>query len=144
MTGGPFQAIPIERVFRASAAIFLAALLVSLRFDSLAVSAGVAAGTAITLAILWSWRFMVARAFDPRSPNRALALAVGFAKLPVIGAAVYFLVTRQLVSAPALVAGMLVPQVAVALVALGKHLSKRDPIPAETTEAETAHAAPRH
>jgi hypothetical protein len=66
-------------------------------------------------------------------------MAMGLLKLPVLGAIVYFLIGRDLVSAPAFAAGFVIPQVAIALLAVGGLSAST--LPRTTEEAE--HAAPR-
>ncbi len=126
--------IPLRRAYGASVAIFLAALLVSLGFDSLRVSLGLTAGTGLALAILGSWQLLVSKAFDPKAPRRALAVWVGLLKLPVLGGIVYVLIGRDLVSAPAFAGGFGIPQVAILVLVIGNHLGKPN---------GAAHAAPR-
>jgi hypothetical protein len=129
MLGG---GVTLRKAYSASASIYLAALLVSLGFYSLRVSLGLTAGTALSLGILASWQFIVANAFDPASPKKHVALALGLAKLPIIGFVVWALIGRDLVSAPAFAVGFIIPQIAIALLAVGRKSGK-----------DAVHAAPR-
>lgn len=118
--------VTLDRAYRAAVVIYLAALLVSLRFGSLAISAGLTLGCALTLAILWSWQLMIRRAFDPASPNKSLAIAVGFLKLPLLAGVVYVAIGSELVHPVALAAGMPIPLIAVTLLAIGNRTSRKE------------------
>ena len=89
------RGILLEKAYGASVMIGAAVLLVSLRFDSFAISAGVVTGTALAMAVLASWQWIARRALTPDSPSRNLALALGMLKLPLLGAVVYVLVGRE-------------------------------------------------
>jgi hypothetical protein len=109
--------ISLERAYRASAAIWAGALLVSLRSGSLAVCLGLTLGCAITLGVFASWELMVRKALAPRAAHRGAALAVGFLKLPIVAGLVYALVSREVVHPVALAAGLPIPLIAVTLLA---------------------------
>jgi hypothetical protein len=147
--------ISLTKAYGASIAIGLAALLVSLGFRSAAITLGLLAGTALALGILASLEFIVSRAMNPKAPRRGLAIALGLVKLPVAAAIVWALVGRDLVSGPAFALGFMVPQVAIALLAVGGRAAV-PPDPGgegraaaggagwgEVTRTEAGHAAPR-
>lgn len=133
------RGVALGRAYRAVAAVFLAALLVSLGFYSLRISLGLASGCALGLGILASWQLIVSRAFTPSAPRRGLALLVGFLKLPLIGAIVYALVGRDLVSPAAFAAGFAIPQVSILLLAVGGFGAART----DRNPERAIHAAPR-
>jgi hypothetical protein len=121
------RGISLNKAYEASLAIFLAALLVSLRWESLAVSLGLASGTALAMGLIRSWQLLVERALDPardRASGARLGKAVlfGLLKLPALGAIVYVLVGREWVDPIAFAAGVAIPQLALALLALGARL----------------------
>lgn len=137
-SSGEFRAVPLlSRAHSASLAIYLAALLVSLRFDSLQVSLGLTAGTALAMGLLATWQFVVPRAFGPGSKRgKRAAVAIALVKLPVVSAILWLLLSNQLVSGGAFVAGLMAPQLAIGLLALGARVNK-------VSTQEVAHAAPR-
>lgn len=135
----PIPGVTLARAYRAATAIFLAALLVSLGFDSIKVSLGVAAGFALGLSVLWSWQVVVLKALDPAAPRRFVAAALALLKLPVLGAVVWLLFTHELVQPGAFAVGLAIPQVAVALLTIGARAPARPRIVRE----REVHAAPR-
>jgi hypothetical protein len=136
------EANMLRKAYRASALIYLAALLVSLGARSAHLSLGITAGFGIAVLVFASWQLIVGQAIRPRradfpaaradSPaeeappparagrRRALAIGLGLAKLPILLAAVYLLIGRELVSPLGFLGGFLIPQVALALLALGR------------------------
>lgn len=139
----------LRRTYRASFIVFLAALLVSLGYRSAFVSLGLLAGWALAILVLLSWQFIVKNAFGPQAPGprgnspeaaapagenspesapqaanpgnrKALAVGLGLAKLPILGAVVYALIGRGLVSAEAFAIGFVIPQLTIALLAVGR------------------------
>lgn len=133
----------VRRAHRAGVVLFLTALLISLGMRSAHVSLGLFAGYALATLVLLSWQFIVKHALAPRareispgapgenpqpdarpgapSPRlRALAVGLGLAKLPILGAIVYVLVGRQAVSPEGFAVGFIIPQLAVALLAIGR------------------------
>jgi hypothetical protein len=133
----------LRRTYRASVLVFATALLVSLGMRSAFVSLGVAAGYAIAILILLSWQFIVRHALagPPRgeSPARpgessaaaqsagpqpagrkGLAIGLGLAKFPILLAVTCVLIGRGLVSPEAFVAGFLIPQLTLVLLAVGR------------------------
>ncbi|HVY62969.1 MAG TPA: hypothetical protein VHF22_15030 [Planctomycetota bacterium] len=138
---GEFRAVPLRgialaRAYRATLAIYLSGLLVSLRFDSLKVSLGLTAGTALATAVLASWQFVVSRAFGPgRQGGKGWAVALGLVKFPVVCGILYLLISRGLVSPEAFAVGFLFPLLAIALLAVGGRMGN--------LSSEATHAAPR-
>jgi hypothetical protein len=130
----------LHRTYRASALVFLAALLVSLGARSAWISGGIAAGYGLGIAVLLSWQFIVrhalggglsprpggeisaaaARAAAPAAPRRGLAIGLGVAKIPVLLALIYLLIGRGWVSPLGFAAGFVIPQVTIALLAVGR------------------------
>ena len=148
------RGVSLRKVYGASVAIWLAALLVSLQLDSFAISAGLTAGFATSLGVLASWQFIVSQAFGApaeagagresqagpaghgrvKAPRRKLAIALAFLKIPLVGAVVYGFVGREWVSGPGFAAGFILPHAAIAVLAIGARSEARK---------EPAHAAPR-
>ena len=123
------RGISLSKVYEASFAIFLAALLVSLRWESLQVSLGLAVGTGLALAVLASWQVAIRRAFAGTGSSAAEVkrakvpvVALALLKLPVMGAVVYLMVGRGWVSPIAFAAGVAIPQIAVTVMAIGGRL----------------------
>lgn len=113
----------LTRVYRNILLLYLVALLVSLGFVSARISIGLTAGTALGVAILASWQWTVARSFGPGKGSRFGPGALMLVKLPLVGAAIYFLLARDLVSPGAFALGFLIPQASIGLLALGQRLA---------------------
>jgi hypothetical protein len=141
MTAAMFTEGTLRRTYRASALVFLGALLLSLGAMSARLSLGIAAGYAVAVLVLLSWQFIVKNALAPSgevpspdgrggeispaagprpAPQRGLAVGLGLAKLPILGAVVYALIGRGLVSPEGFAAGFVIPQVTLALMAVGR------------------------
>jgi len=112
----------IRRVYRNALLLYLVALLVSLGMVSARISLGLTAGTALGVGIIASWQWAVARAFAPAKRSRMGPGVLMLLKLPIVGAAIYFLLTRDLVSPGAFAVGFLIPQASIALLALGQRM----------------------
>lgn len=145
MSGGRRnEADILARTYRASVLVFLAALLVSLGARSAFLSLGIAAGFGLALALLASWQLMVGQLLGAKVPGagaektpvagagalqtqrrRGLAVGLALAKLPILLAVIYVLVGRELVSPLGLLGGFAIPQVTLALLALGGAASRR-------------------
>lgn len=111
------------RVHRASLAIFLVCLLLSLQWGSWKVAFGVVTGWALATALLVFWQAIVRVAFGQEQPRPFLVGVSLLVKLPVVGAFVWFLISRHLVSPAAFALGFALPQVAVAVLAVGGGLA---------------------
>jgi hypothetical protein len=131
------RGISLSKVNEASFAIFLAALLVSLRWESLAVSGGLALGTGLALGSLATWRYVIGQVFaappardaaagvsrEALKPRGTLVLALAFLKLPVLALVVYLAIGRGWVDPLSFAAGVAIPQAAMTLLAVGRKLS---------------------
>jgi len=113
------RGIPLSKAYEASLAIYLAALLVSLGWDSFPVTLGLTIGTALAVGLLATWEFMVRRAFDPAQPSKLPLVTFGLLKLPFAGLVVYLVVGRGWANPLAFAAGLAVPQVALVVMAIG-------------------------
>lgn len=124
------------RVQRGALALFLVALLVSLQQASLAVSLGLFCGYALGAAILWSWQVVARRAFDPAKPRPGLAGIFFLLKLPLVGAAVWLLISKDLVHPMWFAGGFTIPQVVVGLFAVAGR-GARGPVTEDRTRVAT-------
>ncbi len=134
-TARPPELAFIHKILRMSGLLFLVALLISLGFRSLRISLGLAAGTALATLVILYWRWLVRRAFSPGAQRRGKGFLAftALVKLPAVGAAIWALVTYDLVSIAAFAIGFTIPQLATALLALGARLAapSREPSPRE-------------
>lgn len=114
------QAAIIGRTYRGSFAVLLAALAVSLQWVSLPISFGVVAGYLLGAGVLLFWQKVVGAAFRPERPRPALAGVLLLVKLPVMGALVWFLLSRGLVHPWSFAFGCAIPQLTMMLLAFGR------------------------
>lgn len=119
----------LRKVYRTSLAGLLVALLVSLRWASWQVSAGVAAGWGLSVGILAFWQLVVRLAFGGDAPRPGVAGLALLLKLPVAAAVVWLLISRVQVDPIAFAVGFLIPQTAIGLLVVVRKGS-RAPRPA--------------
>ena len=122
----------LRRVYKGSGAIFLVALLVSLRWARLDISLGVACGWLLAIGLLVSWQVVAGLAFDRERPRPGLAGLFLVLKLPLIGAIVWLLISKQIVEPIGFAAGFMIPQVTIVLLTVGG-ISDRSRASARTT-----------
>jgi hypothetical protein len=116
----------LGRAVRASGAIYLGVLLVALGTRSVEPSLGITLGYALAVGLIASWSFIVRAVFTPEAARdagaakrRTLAIALAIVKLPLLGAVVYAVVARGMVSASGFAGGFAIPQLTLVLFAIG-------------------------
>lgn len=122
----------LKRVYSASAVLFLVALLFSLRWASVAISLGLAAGYLLGLVPFLYWDWSIRRFFTltegkaserPGNTGRLLVMLFGlFVKLPLVCLACYLLFRHEVVNLVAFLAGLLIVQLTLVMRFIGRRL----------------------
>ncbi|MHC4390376.1 MAG: hypothetical protein ACYS22_03555 [Planctomycetota bacterium] len=112
----------LSKVYRVSFAFILVALLLSLQMGNLRVSGGLAAGYALAAFVLFFWQAVIGLAMNPDKPRPALAGVALLVKMPLLAAAVWVLMSKGWVNPAALAIGFLIPQLTMAVLALGRRV----------------------
>ncbi|GIW71957.1 MAG: hypothetical protein KatS3mg102_1499 [Planctomycetota bacterium] len=120
----------VDRAMGRAVLLWLVALLLLLGTLDLGAILGLSAGFGLALALLAGWRYLVPRALRPpagpgeRGPRPALLLVLVLLKLPLAALAALVLLGSGLFAPGWFAAGLALPQLALALMALGRRLER--------------------